>query len=55
MLDTEKLRRAIRTFELKSDPHSCSTSSSATVGDINKLRSSISDVLKAFVEELEKA
>lgn len=54
MVDTEKLRQAIRRFESSSAPHSWSLSNPATIGDINKLRDSIKTVLKTFVDELEK-
>ena len=54
MVDIEKLRSAIRRFESSSAPHSWSSSSPATIGDINKLRASIKSVLKEFVDELEK-
>ena len=54
MVDTDKLRKAIRQFELSSTPHSFSQSKSATNADINKLRDSIKTVLTVFVDELEK-
>lgn len=51
--DVQKLRNAIQTFMSESQPHSWSTSSPATIGDINKLRESIGRLMKKFVDELE--
>jgi len=53
MVDTDKLRRAIRTFTNNSRPHSTNPADLCTVQDMNNLVNEISKVLKKFVDELE--
>ena len=54
MKDVQKLRNAIQAFKSESQPHSWSTSSPATIEDINKLRESIERLMKKFADELER-
>lgn len=54
MIDTQKLRKAIKHFEFYSSPSNSMGGAPATVDDIKKLIKSTSKLLNEFVDELEK-
>ena len=54
MVDTQKLRNAIKRFEFDAGPNNGDRSRPATIGDIKKLQKRIAEVLSVFVDELEQ-
>ena len=55
MVDTDALRRTIRSYKVYASPSSGSGNDPATVEDINKLIRQTAKLLDTFVDELEKA
>lgn len=53
MIDTQKLRKLVNSYELHTHPSSASGGSPATVEDINKVVRETAAVLRAFIKELE--
>lgn len=54
MPDIEKLRNLVYHFSFYSKPSNGSHSAPCTVGDLNKVIKNTSDLLYAFIDELEK-
>lgn len=54
MPDIEKLRNLVYQFSFYSKPSNCNYSTPCTVGDLNKVIKNVSDLLYAFIDELEK-
>lgn len=54
MLDTNKLRDMVYRFSFYSGPSSGVQSNPCTVGDLKKVVEDISDLLYAFIDELEQ-
>jgi hypothetical protein len=54
VVDTDKLRNLVYQFSFYSKPSSGDSSAPCTVGDINRVVDKVSNVLNAFVDELEK-
>lgn len=54
MPDTAKLRELVYHFSFYSNPSDGNPSSPCTVGDLNKVIKNVSDLLYAFIDELEE-
>lgn len=53
MIDTHRLREAVRLFEFYSKPSSTNGNTPATVDDINRVIQNISKLICEFVAEIE--